>query len=317
MPLHRYVRLMEYVFENVEQPKTLVRARAIAQVLGGEPVEESATRASLPRHHLRRWVDKVAGEGFFAWLKKDEPSEERVRRAKQGIAQMILATIAEQHFEHQATEALGAHGFYIEDDRVGRTDTDYRVIDRAHRPLVRINIKFHGTLFREAQEYVGLEPNDCFALAAYKIHGALRRQNEERLPYVFLVISVPALPREAIAQGIPDDLAWLAAISDRTTEEAIVWRLGREPWVDAVREDVRNGEFRVISARRASDLLQNRLFDRVHALRLRGFNRVFRGAEINMHLSLSTEMIPFREFLDVLATRGERELTVRLDRGEI
>ena len=308
---------MEYAFENVQQPKTLVRARAIAQVFGGESLEESATRAGLPRHHLRKWVDKVTGEGFFAWLKKDEPSEERVRRAKQGVAQMILATVAEQHFEHQATEALGEHGFYVEDDRVGRTDTDYRVIDRARRPLLRINIKFHGTLFREAQEYVGLEPNDCFALAAYKIHGALRRQNEERLPYVFLVISVPALPREAIAQRIPDDLAWLAAISDRTTEEAIVWRLGRESWVDAVREDVRNGEFRVISARRASDLMRNRLFDRVHALRLRGFNRVFRGAEINMHLSLSTEMIPFRDFLDVLATRGERELTVRLDRGEI
>ena len=44
---------------------------------------------------------------------------------------------------------------------------------------------------------------------------------------------------------------------------------------------------------------------------------MFRGAEINMHLSLSTEMIPFQNFLAVLATRGERELTVRLDRGEI
>ena len=273
-------------------------------MLGGEPLEESATRASLPRHHLRKWVDKVVGEGFFAWLKKDEPSEERVRRAKQGIAQMILATMAEQHFEYQATETLGEHGFYIEDDRVGRTDTDYRVIDQARRPLVRINIKFHGTLFREAREYVGLEPNDCFALAAYKIHGALRRQNEERLPYVFLVISVPALPREAIAQGISDDLAWLAAVSDRTTEEAIVWRLGREPWADAMREDVRNGEFRVISARRASDLMRNRLFDRVHALRLRGFNRVFRGAEINMHLSLSTEMIPSGTFWTCLRPGG-------------
>ena len=36
-----------------------------------------------------------------------------------------------------------------------------------------------------------------------------------------------------------------------------------------------------------------------------------------MHLSLSREMIAFEEFLEILATRGERELTVRLDRGEI
>ena len=72
-----------------------------------------------------------------------------------------------------------------------------------------------------------------------------------------------------------------------------------------------------MSARRADSLLREKLFDRVHALRLRGFNRTFRGAEINMHLSLSSEMIPFQEFLNVLATEGALRLTVRLDRGEI
>ena len=317
MSLRRYVRLMEYAFESTEQPKTLTRARAVARVLDGEPIEEIAAGARLPRHHLRRWVDTVAAQGFFAWLKKDEPSAERIRRAKQGIAQMTLGVIGEQHFENQATEALGGHGFDVEDDRVGRTDTDYRVVDQAARPVLRINIKFHGTLFREAQEYVGLDPNDCFALATYKIHGALRRQDNERLPYVFLIISVPALPREAIEQEVSDDLAWLASISNRRTEEAVALRLAGEPWAGAVRQDVSDGEFRVISARRASNLMREHLFDRVHALRLRGFNRVFRGAEINMHLSLSTEMIAFKSFLDVLATRGERELTVRLDRGEI
>lgn len=72
-----------------------------------------------------------------------------------------------------------------------------------------------------------------------------------------------------------------------------------------------------LKVHRADDLMRRQLFDRVHALRLRGFNSVFRGAEINMHLSLSREMIAFEEFLRILATRGERELTVRLDRGEI
>jgi hypothetical protein len=44
---------------------------------------------------------------------------------------------------------------------------------------------------------------------------------------------------------------------------------------------------------------------------------VFRNAEIDMHLSLSSEMIGFDEFLNVLASRGPLELTVRLDRGEV
>lgn len=101
------------------------------------------------------------------------------------------------------------------------------------------NIKFHGTLFRESQEYVNLAPADCFALATYKIHGALRRQDQEFSPYVFLVISVPE------------------------------------------------------------------------------FNRTFRGAEINMHLSLSSEMMAFSDFLQILAETGVQGISVRLERGEI
>ena len=61
----------------------------------------------------------------------------------------------------------------------------------------------------------------------------------------------------------------------------------------------------------------DRLFTRVHALRIPSFNRVFRNAEIDMHLSLSEEMIGFDEFLRTLAKRGSLELAVRLDRGEI
>jgi hypothetical protein len=51
------------------------------------------------------------------------------------------------------------------------------------------------------------------------------------------------------------------------------------------------------AARRASTLLRDPLFERVHALRLRDFDRLFRGAEINMHLSLSTEMIEYSDLL--------------------
>lgn len=54
-----------------------------------------------------------------------------------------------------------------------------------------------------------------------------------------------------------------------------------------------------------------------HALRLRAFNRLFRGAEINMHLSLSREMISFTDFLHFLANERQLKLAVRLDRGEI
>ena len=94
-------------------------------------------------------------------------------------------------------------------------------------------------------------------------------------------------------------------------------RLTREPWASTIRKRIHKSEFRVISARRAYGLLRDLLFERVHALRLRGFNQLFRGAEINMHLSLSREMIGYADFLQMLALRGALDTAVRLDRGEI
>jgi len=228
---------------------------------------------------------------------------------------MVLGKFAEDHFQDLALRNL--QGFAIEDERVARSDTDYRLVDRNAHPICRFNIKFHGTLFRASSEYVGLDPSDCFALATYKIHGALKRQEDERLPYVFLILSVPEAPRSLIEASIADDPAWLAAISDRATEEAIRDRLLSEPWAEEIRAQVRQSEFRAISARKADKLLRQKLFERVHALRLRGFNRLFRGAEIDMHLSLSSEMISFDDFLRILGEHGVPGLSVRLERGEL
>ena len=59
--------------------------------------------------------------------------------------------------------------FELRDLREGRTDTDYRLYNGRGRPIYRVNIKFHGSPFRRAPEMVGLESDDCFALATYKI----------------------------------------------------------------------------------------------------------------------------------------------------
>jgi hypothetical protein len=259
----------------------------------------------------------VRSYGLYEWLGKSEPDARLLKRAREGIAQMLQGLLAERHFESMALALIGVHGYTLEDQRVGRTDTDYRLIDPESRPLFRLNIKFHGTLFAAANEYVNLEPADCFALATYKIWAALNRQQEERLPYLFLIISVPDFPREAIERSVSDDWAWLASISGRRVEEAISEVLAKEPWVEPIQERIARAEFRVLSARRAYTLLREQLFERVHALRLRGFNRLFRGAEINMHLSLSTEMIGYSDLLHLLLDRGPVEVALRLDRGEI
>lgn len=314
--LARYVRLMSELDGEVES-KQLRRARALQRLDSGENIDVVASDTGIGRRHLLVWYAALQEAGLASWLGKKEPDPVRLKKARSGIAQMLLGQLAEDHFEALSTKVLGAQGFRVEDQRVGRTDTDYRLLDPERRPICRLNIKFHGTLFKQAVEYVGLEPTDCFALATYKIHGALQRQQEERLPFIFLIISVPDFPRDLIEQNVSEDWAWLASLSGRAVEESIANRLTLEAWAAVIRSRIETSEFRVLSARRAYNRLATLLFERVHALRLRGFNQLFRGAEIDMHLSLSNEMIAYPLFLKMLADRGALEMALRLDRGEI
>ena len=314
--LRRYVTLLDSLAQD-PPPRLLRRAQAVLRILGGESPESVADAFALSKRHLLVWAESVAAEGLHGWLDRRPVTSERLVRARAGLAQMLVGVIAERHFEQTSTEIVGAQGYRIEDERVGRTDTDYRLVAADGRAICRFNIKFHGTAFAKSLEWVSLEPDDCFALATYKIDAALKKQNAERLPFVFLIISVLKVPRASVEQHISEDWAWLAALTNRATEEAIVNRLLTEPWVEPIRHQVRDAAFRVLSARRAYQLMRDKLFERVHALRIPRFNRVFRNAEIDMHLSLSSEMIGFDQFLQLLANAGPLELAVRFDRGEI
>jgi hypothetical protein len=185
-----------------------------------------------------------------------------------------------------------------------------------------MNIKFHGTLFRQAREQVGLDPSDCFPLATYKIHNALQRQQREALPYVFFVLSVPGLTAERIGERIPDDYVWAlcACRGRREVEEGIVILLlagsGDQRFGDLLQQ-MTAVQFRVISAQRAYNLMRDHLFQRVFALRQRAFTVAYRNAEIDMHLSLRQEMTPIQRFFEIVANMSPQELAVRLYRGDM
>lgn len=234
---------------------------------------------------------------------------------------MLLGALAERRFEELTESITGGRVLKIEDHRPSRTDTDYRLLNGNDSPICRLNIKFHGTLFRDAPRYVWLEPQDCFALVTYKINNALKRQDSERLPYVFLVLSVPDLSSADVGKLIPDDYVWALAVlkGKRSLEEAIVDHLRSPDYLDRFRpifERMPEGQFRIISAKKAYRLLTERLFERVHALSLKGFTRRFRNAEIDMHFSLSTELTPIRTFLELLVRESPQKFAVSLYIGD-
>jgi len=252
-------------------------------------------------------------------------------KKRNGIAQLLLGTLGERRFEEAIREVTGKGALSVEDHRPSRSDTDYGLLNGGGRPVCRLNIKWHGTFFRDARRYVGLDPEDCFALATYKIRSALRRddwvtsrmrrKDQEDLPYVFVVFSVPNLIIGDVEQLVPQDYVWsLAVVKGKLeVEEAIVERLRQPDYLaqfSPVYEKMRQGQFRVISVQKAHRLLHEKLFERVHALTLKGFASRFRNAEVDMHLSLAEDLTPVQKFLEMLLSESAQVATVKLTKGK-
>jgi hypothetical protein len=82
------------------------------------------------------------------------------------------------------------------------------------------------------------------------------------------------------------------------------------------RKRIESANWFVLGARKADRLLRELLFERVFALRTRNFSRQFRGAELDMHFSLSRDLTPLTTYLEMLRTAGYPRVTTLLERGD-
>jgi hypothetical protein len=104
-----------------------------------------------------------------------QASSSAFERSKKGIvAHSLLQRATEVAFEEIYKRDVGATEFRSDDHRRTWVDSDRRMVDESGRPVWRINIKVSGLVPPKAAAYVGLEPDDCFRLATYKIHAALQ-----------------------------------------------------------------------------------------------------------------------------------------------
>jgi hypothetical protein len=319
--------ILAQIFEGIPWPKPLNQlegARLIrTQKLSPEDAAKQVktSKAILTRLQKARYPTKeVLG------LRPESTSQAARTGATRILGQLLLGRCAEVAFEHIYKREMHTEELELRDLREGRTDTDYRLYNSQQKPVYRINIKFHGARFRRAKEFVGLEPEDCFALATYKIDNALRKQDEERLPYIFAIVGVRDISAETVGQQIPEKLTYAVALmheapkakGKRYFEERVVEYLVRtdQPVYQATFARIAEANWYILSARRADKLLREKLFERVFALRVRNFARVFGGAELDMHFSISQELTPLHTYLRVLREEGSTSVTTRLESGE-
>jgi len=317
--------LLNLLFRAEPWPKPLHQLQGLNAVRQGEDIERAARAVGTTAKALQLLTCSRDPAADVLRMGIDEIDDVNRKKAKQALGQMLLGQSAERAFERIYSSEVQPQEFELRDVREGRTDTDYRLLNGKGRPVYRINIKFHGALFRRAPEMVGLEPSDCFALATYKIHSALQKQEDEQLPYFFAIVGVRHLSGESVGNELPRDLVEAAALihqapkgpSVRNFEDRIVDHLVRtsHPVYMKTFEEVLRADWYILSARRADQLLRRYLFERVYALKVRNFARAFSGAEVDMHFSLSRDLIPLKEFLEVLRDQGSTAITTRLERG--
>jgi hypothetical protein len=330
MDLQQLAELARLVYPENDFPKPLDALLALEEAKRGVRSVEAL------RYHLRKRVVLLQGShdpvtaAFGVDLSTTTPKvQQRAHRGETMLGQLLLGTLAEQAFEAIYHRILGASEFRIDDYRESRNDTDYRVLNGGGRPLFRINSKFHGSLFRQAKDWVGLDPEDCFPLATYKIWGAKQKEEKENLPYLFLVISTP-ITSESVANEVPVEIRTLTHLvhasevvtGKRTIEERIVRRLLADEGafsarVKGWREQLSLSTWRVLSAQKADKLLREMLFERVFAVRIKNFNQAFRNAELDMHYSLTRDMTSLEEVLEILQREGSQGVVGRCMRAVI
>ena len=138
------------------------------------PVDDAARLAYQKGMSTLKQSRKLLGElgdgGFTTLLR---PREKR-GSAENPIPKMFPATVSEERYLELVDQLCDdVNGLSISDEReVGHGLSDFTLV-RGEQQLP-INIKNAGTRFERSAELVGLEPDDCIPIPAYKAHEPVR-----------------------------------------------------------------------------------------------------------------------------------------------
>jgi hypothetical protein len=322
------IGFLKAAYANEPWPRPFHVLEGLQKISAGASLKDAAKAVGTSPHWLEKALKSTNPEFDILRIRPSDLTEDDLKRAGIILGGLLLGRAAEIAFEDIYRTEIGPDAeFKLVDLREGRTDTDYRLLNGRNRPIYRLNIKFFGSTFRRGPELVGLESDDCFPLATYKIFGALQKQDEEHLPYIFAIVGVPNLTAVTIQTELAQDDTRIIALfskSDRVSgkrniEDKVVERIvmQKSKSFTEVYDRIRSAEWYVLSARKADKLLRDLLFERVYALKVRGFAQQFRGAELDMHFSLKKDLVTFKHFLQTLKQEGQTKMASLLERGTL
>lgn len=283
-----------------------------------EATDEEAARIAYEHgiqtlKRSRQLIAESKGKGFKALLYR----REKVGSAENPVIKLFPATITEQRFLELLDELCSNRkGLSYSDDREsGHGLTDFTLHEG--KLELPINIKNAGTRFERARQLVGLDPNDCIPIPAYKANAAL-----ETVPNLLYVVSVDYDLVGNLSNLFPTILdhneliVWdlinnYAGAKVRSAEDTFIFSVTRKYW-DEMKCIANENPFHVISARKAVRILQTKP-ERTPGIGLRAWG-TGANAEVNVHVSIEQDTTSWSVLCDRIIDKGISDIMRAVNR---
>jgi hypothetical protein len=264
----------------------------------------------------REAVAAMAKSGFLSQL----PARQRTGSAQNPVTKLFPATITEQRFLELGDEVTAARKqVTFSDEREVRHGLADFTLTEGDAELP-INIKNAGTAFMRAKQLVGLEPEDCIPIPAYKANAAVARH-----PNLVYVVSADYDLIGKLNQLLPTLLSGEEAIvwqmlNDfggshlKNAEDKFIFATVRKYW-DRIRPIAAANPFHVISARKALRVLQTKP-SRTPGIGLKAWG-TGASAEVNVHVSIEQDMTMWTLVRDRIIANGLADIVKAVNRRRV
>jgi hypothetical protein len=234
----------------------------------------------------------------------------------QAFQNLMVGTIAERVFWEDHLPLLEPYGFRSIDYHERGENRDYGL--QREGVELPINVKTASSLFRKARETVGLAPEDCIPISAYKAIGA-----SERVPALVYVDLVDFTLRERVDDFIntlEGDLAvgwhlfsWYIGPGAKKAQDRYVATLFERHGSDLKALAPSITSFRVISAKRVLAIMRTKP-RRVPGLGIKAAGTGGFNAEVNVHVSVYDETHPWDDVAEQCRRHGIQHVLDQINR---
>lgn len=263
--------------------------------------------------HSKELISLFAKDGFLRNL----PRRDKVGSAENPVTKLFPAAITEKRFIDLLDELSESRKSirYDDDRETGHSLMDFTIIEG--ELILPINVKNAGTAFRRSKDLVGLEPDDCIPIPAYKANAAI----DAGLVSLIYVVSpdynlitelnriIPTIfnENELIVWDLLNNYA--GARVQRAEDEFIANTVTK---YHALIKAAKDTPFYAISARKSLRILQTKPH-RTPGIGLKAWG-TGASAEVNVHLSIKEDMTPWEDVKNRIVSKGIASIVEAVNR---